>query len=182
VCLLNPLTRLPTKSILITNNSITNFTLHDSLLSHPHLYTTSTVVVHGIQTFPDYSVYGAADNHPFTLPPQQAQVTIGSESDAGCLCLFWELKVTNDKLFGHEMDKYWSGLHYEGSNFGFWLHQWNKHGTQQIRLNLKGYFSRTKDEAISTDLMSTLSLRGIKPSDSEAYPREKYMADKKESK
>ncbi|KAK3175790.1 hypothetical protein Dsin_004368 [Dipteronia sinensis] len=99
LCLLNPLTRLPTllptKSIPITNNSISNFTLHDSLLSRPHLYTTSTFVIHGIQTFLDYSICGAADNHPFTPPPppQQAQCTNGSESDAACLCLFWEIKV-----------------------------------------------------------------------------------------
>ncbi|KAK1572220.1 hypothetical protein Q3G72_029266 [Acer saccharum] len=99
LCLWNPLTRLPTfiptKSILITNDSISNFTLHDSILSHPHLYTTSTFVVHGIQT------YGAADNHPFTPPPQQAQFTIGSESDAACLCLFWELKPNFNILEAH---------------------------------------------------------------------------------
>ncbi|TXG48237.1 hypothetical protein EZV62_027531 [Acer yangbiense] len=107
LCLLKPLSRLPTlvptKSILITNNSISNFTLDDSLVSHPDLYTTSTFVVHGIQTFLNYSVYGGADNHPFspplpplpTLPPppQQAQFTIGSKSDAACLCLFWEFTV-----------------------------------------------------------------------------------------
>ncbi|KAK2634075.1 hypothetical protein Ddye_028867 [Dipteronia dyeriana] len=189
LCHLNPLTRLPTflptKSILITNNSISNFTLDNSLLSHPHLYTSSTFVVHGIQTFLDYSVYGAADNHPFTtpplptppLPPQQAQFTIWSELDAACLCLFWEHKIrTSGTKFGIEMGEYRLSLHFEGSNFGFWLHQWNKHGTQQGRLNLKGYFHRTKDEAVTVDLLGTLSIRGIKPSDSKAYPQEKYMA------
>ncbi|KAK2634578.1 hypothetical protein Ddye_029370 [Dipteronia dyeriana] len=103
LCLLKPLTRLPTllptKSILVTNNSVSNFTLDDSLLSHPHLYTTSTFVVHGIQTFLDYSVYGGDENHPLPPlptpppPPQQAQFTIESESDAACLCLFSEFMV-----------------------------------------------------------------------------------------
>ncbi|KAI3938482.1 hypothetical protein MKW92_012619 [Papaver armeniacum] len=38
------------KSILVTNNSISNFTLDDVLITHPDLYVNAWVVVHGINS------------------------------------------------------------------------------------------------------------------------------------
>ncbi|KAJ0082597.1 hypothetical protein Patl1_11593 [Pistacia atlantica] len=62
LCLLKPFSRLPTllptKSILVTNTSVLNFTLNDSVLSEPDFYLTSTISVHGVYNFLDYSVYG----------------------------------------------------------------------------------------------------------------------------
>ncbi|KAL5841085.1 hypothetical protein ACOSQ3_011688 [Xanthoceras sorbifolium] len=112
--LMKPLTRLPTllptKSILITNNSLSNFTLDHSLLSHPDLYITPAFAVHGIQSFLDYSLYGAAAVHtPFTPshqhhppppppqpppppPPPLRQAGSATESDSASLCS-WDLRV-----------------------------------------------------------------------------------------
>ncbi|WCJ24421.1 Fasciclin-like arabinogalactan family protein [Euphorbia peplus] len=64
LCEFNRSSRLPTllvsKSILITNNSVSNFTLDDSPLSHPDLFTSDSIAVHGVATLLDYSVYGEA--------------------------------------------------------------------------------------------------------------------------
>ncbi|KAF3443910.1 hypothetical protein FNV43_RR13600 [Rhamnella rubrinervis] len=51
-------TLLPGKSILITNNSKTNFTVDDSRVFQPDLYITATVAVHGVEEVLDYAVYG----------------------------------------------------------------------------------------------------------------------------
>lgn len=48
----------PNNTILITNNSRSNFTINDSPITYPDLYTTSGIVVHGIGKILDYSVYG----------------------------------------------------------------------------------------------------------------------------
>nr|BBK20746.1 fasciclin [Actinidia chinensis] len=58
-------TLLPSNSILITNNSFSNFTLDASPITHPDLYLDSAVSLHGITTVLDYSLYG--DVSP--LPP-----------------------------------------------------------------------------------------------------------------
>ncbi|XP_044497529.1 uncharacterized protein LOC123219590 [Mangifera indica] len=65
------LSLLPTKSILVTNASVLNFTLCDSLTSEPDFYLTSTVSVHGVNCFLDYSVYGGNDTLflPEASPP-----------------------------------------------------------------------------------------------------------------
>ncbi|OAY54337.1 receptor-like protein 51 [Manihot esculenta] len=97
-------TRLPTlllsKSILITNNSISNYTLDDSLLSHPDLFTTGTFAVHGMGTLLDYNVYGDAKPKapqpevlsrppPATYEPSGEEIDDNPDSpdvDAACLC------------------------------------------------------------------------------------------------
>ncbi|KAM7279647.1 hypothetical protein ACFE04_006781 [Oxalis oulophora] len=70
--LLSPRYRLPTlvpgKTILITSNSAANFTLDDTVLSHPDLYTTPAIVVHGISTLFDYKTYGDNVVHPPPSP------------------------------------------------------------------------------------------------------------------
>ncbi|CAI0546110.1 unnamed protein product [Linum tenue] len=77
-----PLSRLPTllvpKTILITNNSDANFTLDGVLLSHPDLFTSPAVVVHGIANLMDYSIYGDGplqtnSDQPQQQPQQQQQ-------------------------------------------------------------------------------------------------------------
>ncbi|KAJ9168424.1 hypothetical protein P3X46_019949 [Hevea brasiliensis] len=90
-------TLLPSKHILITNNSSSNFTLDDSLLSHPDLFITGTVAVHGMATLMDYSVYGDAKPKPsqpevLSRPPPAMFEPSGEviddkpDIDAACLC------------------------------------------------------------------------------------------------
>ncbi|GMY38123.1 fas1 domain-containing protein [Fagus crenata] len=79
--LLNTNTRLPTlltaKTILITNTSTSNFTLDDSPITQPDVYTTNAVTVHGIATLLDYNIYGDEDSLnvalPIPPPPPQLQ-------------------------------------------------------------------------------------------------------------
>ncbi|CAK7357409.1 unnamed protein product [Dovyalis caffra] len=108
--------RLPTllldKSILINNNSASNFTLDGSRLTHPDIYTNADIAVHGIDNLLDYSVYGAEPGKTFSEPnmvpppptpasgpPTPPRIFIPStandeeltvhhhgESDAACLC------------------------------------------------------------------------------------------------
>ncbi|KAJ6423166.1 hypothetical protein OIU84_024154 [Salix udensis] len=105
--------RLPTllfdKSILITNNSASNFTLDASRLTHPNIYTNAAIAVHGIDNLLDHSVYGTesgkksskpnaagppptpASPPPRTFVPSTAddeELTVHhrGESDAACLC------------------------------------------------------------------------------------------------
>ncbi|XP_050224597.1 FAS1 domain-containing protein SELMODRAFT_448915-like [Mercurialis annua] len=65
LCHFNISSRLPTflssKSILVTNNSVSNFTLDGSLVTHPDLFTNENIAVHGIAALLDYSVYGDAN-------------------------------------------------------------------------------------------------------------------------
>ncbi|KAF5729263.1 hypothetical protein HS088_TW21G01426 [Tripterygium wilfordii] len=72
LCLLKPLSRLPTlfpsKTVLITNNSLSNFTIDDRLISRPDLYTTHSVAVHGIASLLDYSIYGNGLPTSFPTP------------------------------------------------------------------------------------------------------------------
>jgi hypothetical protein len=75
---LNANTRLATlltaKSILITNTSASNFTLDDSPITQPDVYTTNAVPVHGIKTLLDYNIYGDDDGLKVSLPiPQPRQ-------------------------------------------------------------------------------------------------------------
>ncbi|KAB5521773.1 hypothetical protein DKX38_026092 [Salix brachista] len=105
--------RLPTllfdRSILITNNSASNFTLDASRLTHPNIYTNAAIAVHGIDNLLDHSVYGTesgkksskpnaagppptpASPPPRTFVPSTAddeELTVHhrGESDAACLC------------------------------------------------------------------------------------------------
>ncbi|XVF23071.1 hypothetical protein REPUB_Repub13aG0006400 [Reevesia pubescens] len=71
--LFNPFSRLPTllpsKSILITNTSLSNFTLDASHISYPDIYLTSSFAVHGISALLNYTVYGGGDGDGLTPPP-----------------------------------------------------------------------------------------------------------------
>ncbi|KAL5701905.1 hypothetical protein ACHQM5_027188 [Ranunculus cassubicifolius] len=72
-------TLLPNKSILVTNNSRLNFTIDDTLIVRPNLYMNGVVVVHGITSALNYSVYG--DEHletnpnPSPVPPSSSPVS-----------------------------------------------------------------------------------------------------------
>ncbi|KDP34881.1 hypothetical protein JCGZ_09169 [Jatropha curcas] len=117
-------TLLPGKSILVTNSSISNYTLDGSLVSHPDLYTNANIAVHGIATLLDYSVYGDAytkvpQPEVLSRPPQAMFVPEGdligdhrSETNSACLCsevwtVFWIFsavlasKVQRFSLFSH---------------------------------------------------------------------------------
>ncbi|KAI3739384.1 hypothetical protein L2E82_29788 [Cichorium intybus] len=63
-------TLLPSKTILITNNTASNFTIDDSLIMQPDIYQNPAVCVHGISAILDYTTYGgAAPAPPTSLPP-----------------------------------------------------------------------------------------------------------------
>ena len=108
--------RLPTllfdKSILITNNSASNFTLDGSRLTHPDIYTNAAITVHCIDNLLDHSVYGTESGKnsskpdavgppptpaspprptprtfvPSTADDEEFTVHQHGESDAACLC------------------------------------------------------------------------------------------------
>ncbi|KZV29366.1 hypothetical protein F511_15898 [Dorcoceras hygrometricum] len=51
-------TLLPSKYILITNNSPSNFTVDDSQITHPDIFVNPAFSLHGIKNVLDYSLYG----------------------------------------------------------------------------------------------------------------------------
>ncbi|KAI3850670.1 hypothetical protein MKW98_030730 [Papaver atlanticum] len=51
-------TLLPEKSILVTNNSKSNYTIDGIQITYPDLYMNGAVVVHGINSTLNYTVYG----------------------------------------------------------------------------------------------------------------------------
>ncbi|GAU48786.1 hypothetical protein TSUD_406290 [Trifolium subterraneum] len=57
-------TLVPDKTIIVTDNSPGNFTLDDVLLTHPDLYNTPSLAVHGVKTLLDYSLFGNATTTP----------------------------------------------------------------------------------------------------------------------
>ncbi|OIT34085.1 hypothetical protein A4A49_04597 [Nicotiana attenuata] len=59
-------TLLPSKFIVITNNSLTNFTVDGSQITYPDVYVNSAFTVHGVNKVLEYSVYGA--DHVFSPP------------------------------------------------------------------------------------------------------------------
>ncbi|EOA22715.1 hypothetical protein CARUB_v10003422mg [Capsella rubella] len=66
--ILKPLSRLPTllpgNSILVTNNSVSGYTLDGVLVSEPDLFITSSIAIHGVASTLDFSRYGEGDT-PF---------------------------------------------------------------------------------------------------------------------
>ncbi|XP_024199955.2 proline-rich protein 36-like, partial [Rosa chinensis] len=64
-------TLLPGKFIVVTSNSESNFTVDDSTITQPDVYVTANVVVHGVATVLDYSVYGVATVVSMPKPKQQ---------------------------------------------------------------------------------------------------------------
>ena len=71
--------RLPTllaaKTISVTDNSPANFSLDHTPLTHPDLFTSPSLAVHGVQSFLDYSLFG--DGLPPPPPFLPAGSTIG---------------------------------------------------------------------------------------------------------
>ncbi|KAI4303643.1 hypothetical protein MLD38_039248 [Melastoma candidum] len=66
LCLFDSGSHLPTllldKYILITSNSKANFTIDDSRVKRPDLFSTDSIVIHGIASILDYKVYGDISN------------------------------------------------------------------------------------------------------------------------
>ncbi|KAF8111852.1 hypothetical protein N665_0072s0063 [Sinapis alba] len=64
--ILQPLSRLPTllpgNSIVITNNSVTDFTVDGVLVSEPDLFLSSSIAIHGVASPLDFSRYGDFEN------------------------------------------------------------------------------------------------------------------------
>ncbi|XP_027338380.1 FAS1 domain-containing protein SELMODRAFT_448915-like [Abrus precatorius] len=78
-------TRLPTllrgKSISVTDNSPLNFSLDATPITHPDLFSTPNVVVHGIHSFLNYSLFG--DGIPPSPPFLPIGDAIGTEWNSG---------------------------------------------------------------------------------------------------
>ncbi|KAL2474784.1 Fasciclin-like arabinogalactan family protein [Abeliophyllum distichum] len=68
-------TLFPSKYIVITNNSRFNFSLDDSLVTHPDILVNAAFSVHGINNVLDYNAYGG--NGLFS-PPQPPDKTTAS--------------------------------------------------------------------------------------------------------
>ncbi|CAN8303832.1 unnamed protein product [Cochlearia groenlandica] len=66
LCLLQPLSRLPTllpgNSIVVTNNSVSDYTLDGVLVSEPDLFVSSSIAIHGVASPFDFSLYGDFGN------------------------------------------------------------------------------------------------------------------------
>ncbi|KAJ9558145.1 hypothetical protein OSB04_012759 [Centaurea solstitialis] len=62
-------TLLPSKTVIITNNTPSNFTVDDALIIRPDFYLTPAVCVHGIGALLDYTVYGDHDADSTTPVP-----------------------------------------------------------------------------------------------------------------
>ncbi|CAH8382650.1 unnamed protein product [Eruca vesicaria subsp. sativa] len=64
--ILQPLSRLPTllpgNSIVVTNNSVSDFTVDGVLVSEPDLFLSSSIAIHGVASPLDFSRYGDFDN------------------------------------------------------------------------------------------------------------------------
>ncbi|KAH0914773.1 hypothetical protein HID58_029219 [Brassica napus] len=64
--ILQPLSRLPTllpgNSIVITNNSVSDFTVDGVLVSEPDLFLSSSIAIHGVASPLDFSRYGDFEN------------------------------------------------------------------------------------------------------------------------
>lgn len=77
--------RLPTllleRSILITNNSRSNFTLNGSHLTRPDLFSTSSVSVHGIRDVLGFSIHEEPDSSSLTtnVPPMPQPLPPGKQ-------------------------------------------------------------------------------------------------------
>ncbi|KAK7354503.1 hypothetical protein VNO80_19967 [Phaseolus coccineus] len=83
--LLPRLARLPTllaaKTISVTDNSPANFSLDHTPLTHPDLFSSPSLAVHGVQSFLDYSLFG--DGLPPPPPFLPGGHTIGSARNLG---------------------------------------------------------------------------------------------------
>ncbi|KAI3961937.1 hypothetical protein MKW92_036031 [Papaver armeniacum] len=66
-------TLLPEKTILVTNNSQSNYTIDEIQITYPDLYINGAVVVHGIKSTLNYTAFGAGnakdDDHDTTDDP-----------------------------------------------------------------------------------------------------------------
>ncbi|KAL1205030.1 hypothetical protein V5N11_016377 [Cardamine amara subsp. amara] len=69
--LLHPLARLPTllpgNTIVVTNSSVSGFTIDGVIVSEPDLFLSSSVAIHGIASPLDFSRYGDSGNGDTTL-------------------------------------------------------------------------------------------------------------------
>nr|GMD12480.1 FAS1 domain-containing protein SELMODRAFT_448915-like [Ipomoea batatas] len=71
-------TLLPSNCILITNNSLTNFTIDDARITHPDIFQTAAFSVHGINRILKYSTYG----DQIIPPPPLAAPPISSNNNS----------------------------------------------------------------------------------------------------
>ncbi|XP_057541655.1 fasciclin-like arabinogalactan protein 21 [Amaranthus tricolor] len=64
-------TLLPENTLLITNNSVTNFTINGALISRPDLFHSSIMSVHGVSRVLDYTQFGKVVLSPESSPVSQ---------------------------------------------------------------------------------------------------------------
>ncbi|KAF3679008.1 hypothetical protein FXO38_02963 [Capsicum annuum] len=61
-------TLLPSKFLIVTSNSISNFTIDGSLITYPDLYVNPAFTVHGVDKILEYTVYGTDPPINNTVP------------------------------------------------------------------------------------------------------------------
>ncbi|XP_055834959.1 uncharacterized protein LOC129903427 [Solanum dulcamara] len=72
-------TLLPSKFIVVTNNSLSNFTIDGSQITHPDLYVNPAFTVHGVDKILEYSVH---DAEPLLSPPVESPPMPDADVDA----------------------------------------------------------------------------------------------------
>ncbi len=72
--------------------------------------------------------------------------------------------------------KYWLSLSTVNKNYiaGFWIHEWEKHGSSRKGMDPLDYFQRAVELAKTTDLRNTLAENGVLPNGA-SYPKFNYM-------
>jgi len=87
----------------------------------------------------------------------------------------WELKQT----LIIDLNTHFPTL-YAGNSFGFWAHEWKKHGTCAGKLpgcnTISNYFQKALDLRNQVKLVNALKTAGIMPSDTKAYSPRQIIA------
>ncbi|WVY99837.1 hypothetical protein V8G54_025907, partial [Vigna mungo] len=65
------------KTIFVTDNSPANFSLDHTPFTHPDLFSTSSLAIHGVQSFLDYSLFGDG------LPPSPSSPSATPSTPSG---------------------------------------------------------------------------------------------------
>ncbi|KAL8512832.1 hypothetical protein ACS0TY_019096 [Phlomoides rotata] len=76
-------TLLPSKFIIVTNNSASNFTVDSSQITQADIFSNAAFAVHGINNVLDYSVYGVDGGVLISPPPEEKADPEMPESTAG---------------------------------------------------------------------------------------------------
>lgn len=123
--------------------------------------------VHPSKVQPDFGIHGLWPGNDGRVPNYPCEcsdeVFRSSDLSAGLIAKLNEHFPTN----------------FRGGNYGFWAHEWRKHGTCSKRLpgcgTISGYFQSVLDMREKLSVLSALSKAGIVPSDDIPYTAGQIM-------